>query len=167
MGRPLGVVFTRERIPEIDQDAVAHIARDEARETPHDLGYCVMIGANQVAKILGVAQSRKGGRADEVAEHTVSCRRSPPAALATGSEAVLLRSAEIAASNLRRCPTRSTPMSLRSSAVSSGNTDASIALSRNAWSYCCNPRPWSQLAMSTRVPQFGPRRVVNPTPNFR
>ena len=59
----------RVRIAEIDQDAVAHIARDEARETPHNFGHRVMIGANQVPQILGIAPHRQCGRADEVAEH--------------------------------------------------------------------------------------------------
>src|SRR5215471_4602263 len=59
------------------------------------------------------------------------------------------RKAVIAASNFRRCPTRLTPISLRSSAVSSGSTAASISLSRKAFSYCCNPRPWSHAAIST------------------
>ena len=60
-----------------------------------------------------------------------------------------LRKAAIAASILRRCPTRPTPRSLRSSAVNSGSIARSMALSRNACSYCCSPRPWSHAAMST------------------
>ena len=58
MSRPLGIVFMRLWIPEIDQDPVAHIARDEARETPYDFGHRVMIGANQVPQILGIAPYR-------------------------------------------------------------------------------------------------------------
>ncbi len=69
MCRPLGIVFMRMRISEIDQDAVAHIARDEARETPYGLCHRVMISANQVPQIFGVASYRQCGRADEVAEH--------------------------------------------------------------------------------------------------
>ena len=69
MRRALGIVLTRVRIAEIDQDAVAHIAGDEARETPYDLGHRVVIGANQVPQILGIAPYRQCGRADEVAEH--------------------------------------------------------------------------------------------------
>jgi hypothetical protein len=86
---------------------------------------------------------------------TVSCRRSAVAVtvttlgFATGSGLPSLRNAAIAPSNLRRCPTRLTPRSFRSSVVSSGNTAISIALSRKAFSYCGNPRLWSQLAMST------------------
>src|SRR5271167_4676773 len=82
---------------------------------------------------------------------TVSCRRSAVWATAagTGAASTSLRNAAIAASSFRRWPTRLTPRSLRSSAVSSGNTAASIALPRKASSYCCMPRLWSQAAMST------------------
>src|SRR5262252_1431903 len=86
---------------------------------------------------------------------TVSCRRSTAeagaawSAGAVGAGRSASRKAAIAASNLRRCPTRLTPRSFRSSAVSSGNTAASIALSRNASSYCSNPRSRSHAAMST------------------
>src|SRR5271165_5627408 len=83
---------------------------------------------------------------------TVSGLRSASAgavAALSGTGLRSLRNAAIAASNLRRCPTRLTPRSLRSSAVSSGNTAASIAWSRNAASYCCISRLWSQAAMST------------------
>ena len=70
-----------------------------------------------------------------------------------------LRNAAIAASNLRRCPPRFTPRSFRSPAVSSGNTAASIALSRNASSYCSMPR----LARR-RCPHSPPRRDSPPRP---
>src|SRR5947199_10646014 len=109
MSRPLGIVFMRLWIPEIDQDPVAHIARDEAREAPYDLGHLAIISAP-----IRSRRSSGSRRTDNAVEPTrsqnitVSCRRSPPAALATGSEAALLRSAVIAASNLRRCPTRPT-----------------------------------------------------------
>src|SRR5215471_6975370 len=76
------------------------------------------------------------------------------------------RSTAIAASNLRRCPTRLTPRSFRSSAVSSGNTAASIALSRNVSSYCCNPRPRSHTAMSTLASRGVPKALTYPTQNW-
>jgi hypothetical protein len=46
-----------------------------------------------------------------------------------------IRSAAIASSSLRRCPTMPTPRSFKSSAVRFGRTVASISLSRNAASY--------------------------------
>jgi hypothetical protein len=61
------------------------------------------------------------------------------------------RRAEIAASSLRRWPTRLTPRSLRSSAVSSRRTSASIALSRNADAYCSSPSPRSHLVISVAI----------------
>src|SRR6516162_262955 len=85
---------------------------------------------------------------------TVNCRRAAAISMTSwhsgpGSGRPSVRKAAIAASNFRRCPTRLTPISLRSSAVSSGSTAASISLSRKAFSYCCNPRSWSHAAIST------------------
>ncbi len=56
--------------------------------------------------------------------------------------------AAIASSSLRRSPTAETPTSLRSSAVSRGNTSASILLSRNFSSYCPRRRPRSHSPTS-------------------
>jgi len=95
---------------------------------------------------------------------TVSCRLSAVPAVSldslrsAGFGRDSSRKAAIAASSLRRCPISPTPMSVRSSAVSSGSTVASIALSRNAWSYSCSPRPWSHAVMSTcSSPRAPPR----------
>src|ERR1051326_5256148 len=61
-----------------------------------------------------------------------------------------LARAGMASRSLRRCPTRTTPTSFKSSAVKLARTVASIALSRNAASYCSRPRLRSQAPTSGR-----------------
>jgi hypothetical protein len=65
----LGVVFVRARIAEINENAVAHVFGDKTAVTLDSRGAAAMIGADDVAQILGIELSRKGRRADEVAEH--------------------------------------------------------------------------------------------------
>jgi hypothetical protein len=67
--RPLGVLFVGGGEAEIGQHAVAHefgdepvIARDRARRG-------LLIGANDLAHVLGIEPGRERSRADEVAEH--------------------------------------------------------------------------------------------------
>ena len=67
--RPLGVVFMCPGISEIGQHAVAHVFRDESIEPCNDLGDGTMVGANDVAQILGVETRGQGCRADEIAKH--------------------------------------------------------------------------------------------------
>ena len=91
-------------------------------------------------------------------------RRSLGIGAAAGAElpAPTARRAAMAASSLRRWPSEATPRSLRSSAVSSGRTSASMSLSRNACSYWPKPSPRSQAPTSTPVPPIGrarPRQV--------
>ena len=64
------------------------------------------------------------------------------------------RSAAIASSSLRRCPSAVTPSSLRSSAVRSGRTVSSISFSRKTASYFPRPRLRSQTTMSMGTPRF-------------
>src|SRR5262249_47133209 len=72
------------------------------------------------------------------------------ATAATGAAGTALpRSAAIAASSRRRSPTAATPISFRSSAVSSGRTSQLIAFSAKAGAYRPRPRPCSHSAMST------------------
>ena len=75
------------------------------------------------------------------------------------AEVVLPCSAAIAASSLRRCPTAATPISFKSLAVSSGSTEPSTPLSRNAGSYWSRPSSRSQAATSvtSRSCPPGPR----------
>src|SRR5262249_19832981 len=97
-------------------------------------GDSTAICGHDLAQILGIKPRRERGRADQVAKQHGYCRRAAEGVsitsrptLAGGSKPPSRRKAAIAVSNLRRCPTRVTPMSLKSSAVSSDSTAASIA----------------------------------------
>ena len=57
------------RVAEVDQHAVAHILGDKAVEPGDDFGDRAVIGADQLAQILGVETRRKRCRADQIAEH--------------------------------------------------------------------------------------------------
>jgi hypothetical protein len=59
----------RLRIAEIDQDAVAHIFGDKAGEAGDGVGDAAMIGAENLAQILGVVARCERRRADQIAEH--------------------------------------------------------------------------------------------------
>ena len=95
---------------------------------------------------------------------TVSCRRS---ASADAERALPMpagtsgRSAAIASSNRRRCPTKPTPRSFRSSGVRLGNTLSSISLARNAGSYCSRPSFFSHSATSIADTRSIMRSTVN------
>ena len=137
--RPLGIVLMRLRVAEIDQHAVAHVLGDKAVEPGDDLGDGAVIGADDLAQILGIEPRRSAVEPTRSQNITVSCRRSASAgagasrgaavAAAAGASAP---SAAMASSSLRRWPTEVTPSSIRSSAVSFGSTSPSISLSRNA-----------------------------------
>jgi hypothetical protein len=62
------------------------------------------------------------------------------------------RRAAMALRSFRRCPTKTTPKSFKSSAVKVGRTVSSISFSRNAASYLSRPRPRSQLLTSILAP---------------
>jgi hypothetical protein len=64
----LGVVLMRLRIAEINQDTVAHVFGDKPREAADRVGDGAVIGADNLAQILGVEARRERGRADEIAE---------------------------------------------------------------------------------------------------
>jgi hypothetical protein len=64
-----GVVFVRLGIAEIGQDPVAHIFGDEAAGLGDEVFAEPMIGADDLAHILGIEPRRQRGRADEVDEH--------------------------------------------------------------------------------------------------
>jgi len=59
--------------------------------------------------------------------------------------------AAMASSNRRRCPTKVTPRSFKSSAVRIGRTLASIALSRNAGAYCSSPSLRNHSVISVEI----------------
>ena len=64
--RPLGVVLVRLRVAEIDQHAVAHVLGDEAAEAGDRLGDAAVIGADDLAQVLGVEPGGERRRADEI-----------------------------------------------------------------------------------------------------
>ena len=67
--RALGVVLVRPRPAEIGQHAVAHELGDvalEARDLARDR---VLVGADELAHLLGVEPAGERGRADQVDEH--------------------------------------------------------------------------------------------------
>ena len=63
----LGVVLMRLRIDEINQDTVAHVFGDKPRAAADRVGDGAVIGADNLAKILGVEAGRERGRADTMA----------------------------------------------------------------------------------------------------
>jgi hypothetical protein len=67
--RPLGIVFMRSRVTEIDQNPVAHVFGDKAIEASDDIGDGAVISGNNLAQILGVEPRRELGRTDQIAEH--------------------------------------------------------------------------------------------------
>src|SRR5215472_6696123 len=56
-------------VSEIGQHAVAHVFGDEAIEPCDDLGDGTMVGAEDVAQILGVETRGQGCRPNEIAKH--------------------------------------------------------------------------------------------------
>ncbi len=67
--RPFGVFLMGAREAEIGQHAVAHELGDEAVVARDRARTGVLIGANDLAHVLGIEPRRQRGRADEVAEH--------------------------------------------------------------------------------------------------
>ena len=176
--RPLCIIFMRLRITEIDQNAVAHVLRDEAAEALNGLCDALLVGRNDLAQVFGVHAGRQAVEPTRSENITVTWRRSARSSgRALGAVTALtlreevftlasLRRAAIASSNLRRCPSAATPSSFRSSAVRFGRTFSFISFSRNAASYFPRPRLRSQTTMSMLAPATGgcahhglPRRV--------
>ena len=67
--RTLGVVLMRLWIAEIDQHAVAHILGDKTPKAADGVGDAAMVGADDLAQILGIEARGQRCRADQVAEH--------------------------------------------------------------------------------------------------
>jgi hypothetical protein len=66
--RPLGIVLMRLGIAEINEHAVAHILGDKAAKPTDGVGNAAMVGADDLAQILGIEARRQRRRADQVAE---------------------------------------------------------------------------------------------------
>ena len=80
--RPLGVILVRLGIAKIDQYAVAHILGDKTAKAANGVVDTAMVGADDLAQILGIEARGQWRRADQVAEHhgqlpplRVDCRR--------------------------------------------------------------------------------------------
>ena len=67
--RALGIVLMRLGIAEINQHAVAHILGDKTAKAGDGVGDAAMVGADDLAQILGIEARRQRRRADQVAEH--------------------------------------------------------------------------------------------------
>ena len=57
--RSLGVVLMRLGIPEVDEDAVAHVLRHEPAEALHGLRDALLIGRNDLAEVFRVHAGRE------------------------------------------------------------------------------------------------------------
>jgi hypothetical protein len=68
-GRALGVVLVRLGIAEIDQHAVAHILGDKAAKAADGVGDTAMVGADDLAQILGIKARGQPCRTNQIAEH--------------------------------------------------------------------------------------------------
>ena len=64
-----GIGLAGLRPAEIDQHAIADVARDEAVKLLDRGGDARLIGADNLPQILGIEPRRECGRADEIAEH--------------------------------------------------------------------------------------------------
>ena len=158
--RPLGLILMCARPTEIGQHPITHELGDVPLE-PADLASDrILVGADDLARVLRVEPGGQGGRAHQIHEHD---GEPPPFRVApggggdsgagAGDSGPCARSmAAMAASSLRRWPIEPTPKALRSSAVSSRSTSASMSLARNAGSYRSKPSPRSQAATSTALP---------------
>jgi hypothetical protein len=140
-------------IPEVDQNTIAHVLRNEPAEALHALGNTLLIGRDNPRRSSGSMRAERAVEPTRSENITVTWRRSARSsrgalgavdAVATSSEGALplaevLRAAMVS-SSLRRCPSAATPSSFRSSAVRPGRTVSSISFSRKAASYFPRPR---------------------------
>ena len=136
--RSFGIVLVRARVAEINENTIAHVLGDETIEPGDDFGDRAVIGADDLAQILGVKTGRERRRAHQIAEHHgqlpalgIGARRCIRSCRRQVCDRTAPRAA-MASSNLRRWPIATTPISLRSSEVSFGSTSQSISLSRNS-----------------------------------
>jgi hypothetical protein len=67
--RLLGVVLVRLRVAEVHQHPIAHVIGDEAVEAGDRIGDAAVIGADDLAQVLGVQARRQRRRADQITEH--------------------------------------------------------------------------------------------------
>ena len=65
----LGIILVGLGIAEIGEHAIAHVLGNESAIALDQHRAAALIGANDLAQVLGIEPGRQGGRADEVAEH--------------------------------------------------------------------------------------------------
>jgi hypothetical protein len=66
--RPLGVIFVRHGVAEVDQQTIAEILRDIPVIAGDDSGAGVLIGPHYLTQVFRVELARKHGRVHQVAE---------------------------------------------------------------------------------------------------
>jgi hypothetical protein len=138
---PFGPLWPLSKLSatEIDENAVAHILRNEATEGVDLMRDTTVIGADDLAEVLWIHLGGKLRRANQIAKQDrdlaalggalggdVGCLRRVGWRFAVDSA----RKPAMALSSLRRCPTILTPRSFKSSSVRLGRTVSSIAFSR-------------------------------------
>ena len=64
--RPLGVIFVRQGVAEVDEQAIAEILRDMPLKAGDHLGAGVLIGPHHLAQVFRVELAGERGRVDQV-----------------------------------------------------------------------------------------------------
>src|SRR5262249_6345493 len=67
--RSLGIIFMGLRIPEIGQQAIAHISGDKAIVPTDRFGGALLVRTQNLAQVLGIEARREPRRVDNIAEH--------------------------------------------------------------------------------------------------
>ncbi len=63
---PLRIIFMRQRVAEVDQQAIAEILRDMPLKAGNHFGAGVLIGPHDLPELFGVKLRRERGRADQI-----------------------------------------------------------------------------------------------------
>ncbi len=66
--RPLGVIFMRQRVPELDEQAIAKILGDMPLEAGDHLGAGLLVGPHHLAPLFQVEPAGEGGRVHQIAK---------------------------------------------------------------------------------------------------
>src|SRR6266571_3673888 len=65
---PLGVIFVRQRVPEIDQQAITEILRNMPVKTGNHLGARLLIGTHDLPVVFWIQLTGEHGRLHQVTE---------------------------------------------------------------------------------------------------
>jgi hypothetical protein len=78
---PLGIIFVRQRVAEVDEQSITEILGDMSLKAGDYLGADLLIGPHHLAQVFRVELAREDSGVDQVTEHdsTVSWRRSASA----------------------------------------------------------------------------------------